>query len=98
MKMVESDNKNAPAVHLPWDAALDALALGTHDLAPPDGERGPDQPAAQSPAPGTEPFDASKGTPETRVVAPAPAPAPSPTVTQVPVPVPVPVKLAPTKV
>ncbi len=57
MKLVEKDNKDADPVHLPWDAAIAALATGAFEVLVKDGERGPDVPAAQSPAPGTDPFD-----------------------------------------
>ena len=54
MKVVDKSNKDEP-VHLPFDAAMDALATGAVEPHAIEGERGPDQPAAQMPKPGTDP-------------------------------------------
>ena len=55
MKLIEDGNKDQP-VHLPFDAAMAGLASGSYELHEREGERGPDQPAAQSPKPGTDPL------------------------------------------
>ena len=50
---------DVPAV--PWDHAMKMLATGDYDvIGMPRAERGPDQPGAQSPAPGVDPLDGSK--------------------------------------
>lgn len=54
-------NPGAPGpVYFPWDAALKGIATGAYDVnGDPQAERGPDQPGAQTPAPGTKPLDGS---------------------------------------
>lgn len=54
-----SDNPNEKdmgVAQYPWEGAMQAIAAGAAEAYRPDGEeRGPDQPGAQSPAPGTDP-------------------------------------------
>ena len=46
---------------MPWDHAMKMLATGDYDVVGmPRAERGPDQPGAQSPAPGVDPLDGSR--------------------------------------
>ncbi len=46
---------------MPWDHAMKMLGTGDYDVVGlPRAERGPDQPGAQSPAPGVDPVDGSK--------------------------------------
>ncbi|ACL61430.1 hypothetical protein [Methylobacterium nodulans] len=58
MRLREKDSKNGEVATKGWDEAQAALLAGTHVSAEDEGgegERGPDQPAAQSPKPGSEP-------------------------------------------
>ena len=68
MKLIEKGKDGAEPVHLGWDAAQAALASGAYDLAPSDGERDVDLPAAQSPAPGTDPVDGKEQAAEGHVL------------------------------
>ena len=68
MKLIEKGRDGAEPVHLGWDAAQAALASGAYDLAPSDGERDVDLPAAQSPAPGTDPVDGKEQAAEGHVL------------------------------
>lgn len=54
----DANGQDAPGLHYPWEGSLKALATdGAFDLVglPKGAERGPDQPGAQSPAPGVAP-------------------------------------------
>ncbi len=53
----------------PWDHALKTLGTGDYDVVgnPRDG-RGPDQPGAQSPAPGTDPVEGKESAPDGQVL------------------------------
>jgi hypothetical protein len=68
MKLIEKGKDGAEPVHMGWDAAQAALATGTYDLAPSDGERDVDLPGAQSPAPGTDPVDGEERAAEGHVL------------------------------
>lgn len=68
MKLVEKGKDGAEPVHMSWDAAQAALASGAYDVAPDDRERDTDQPAAQSPAPGTAPKDGEEKAVEGQVL------------------------------
>ena len=60
MRLREKGKKDGEVINLDWDAAQAALLAGTHVSAEHEGgegERGPDQPAAQSPKPGSVPVD-----------------------------------------
>ena len=57
MKIIEKGKPAEDAVHLSWDAGQAALASGAYDLVSPTTPREADQPAAQMPAPGTDPVD-----------------------------------------
>lgn len=50
--------KEPEVFHYPWEAGMAALASGEYDVhGYPREDRGPDQPGAQTPAPGTDPLD-----------------------------------------
>lgn len=57
MLLREKGKKGAEPVSMEWDQAQAALRSGHYEEATEEheGERGPDQPAAQSPSPGTKP-------------------------------------------
>ena len=58
MKVIEQGEP----VHVPFDAAHEMLAAGAVEIHPHDGERGPDQPAAQMPKPGVDPIGGKEET------------------------------------
>jgi hypothetical protein len=60
MLLREKGKKNAEPTAMDWDQAQAALQTGKYEIADEvaeseHSERGPDQPAAQSPSPGTKP-------------------------------------------
>ena len=59
MKLRET-NGSGEALTMGWDEAQAALQTGNYEVVPDDEPRGPDQPAAQSPSPGTPPAGASE--------------------------------------
>lgn len=58
MLLREKGKADAAPVRMEWGQAQTALQTGNYEVVPEGGDRGPDQPAAQSPSPGTPPKDA----------------------------------------